>query len=104
MIDGAGRLRTIFFVLVPLVAAGLLAAGMYAIIYSWGEYMFSSITITSGNLKPIPLGLSTFVGLTDMRWGRVLAACTLNFIPILILFLPLSKTFLKGFMAGAVKA
>ena len=90
MIDGAGRLRTIFFVLVPLVAAGLLAAGMYA--------------ITSGNLKPIPLGLSTFVGLTDMRWGRVLAACTLNFIPILILFLPLSKTFLKGFMAGAVKA
>ena len=41
---------------------------------------------------------------TDQQWGRLLAGCSLNFIPLLIIFVPFSKIFLKGFMAGAVKS
>ena len=102
-VDGAGRLQIIVRIIIPLAAAGILAAGMYAFIYSWGEYMFSSILITSGTKKTIPLALQAYMSHTDQKWGRLLAGCSLNFIPLLILFIPLMKSFLKGFMDGGVK-
>lgn len=103
MVDGAGRWTIIVRIIIPLASAGILAAGMYALIYSWGEYMFSAILINSGSKKTIPLALQAYMSHTDQKWGRLLAGCSLNFVPLLILFMPLVKTFLKGFMAGAVK-
>ena len=103
-VDGAGRLKTVTHILMPLAAPGILAAGMYALIYSWGEYMFSSIIITSGTKKTIPLALMGYMSHTDQKWGRLLAGCSLNFLPLIILFIPLLKNFLKGFMTGAVKS
>lgn len=103
MVDGAGRWTIIVRIIIPLASAGILAAGMYALIYSWGEYMFSAILINSGSKKTIPLALQAYMSHTDQKWGHLLAGCSLNFVPLLILFMPLVKTFLKGFMAGAVK-
>ena len=102
-VDGANRFQIITKIIIPLAAAGILAAGMYAFIYSWGEYMFSSILITSGTKKTIPLALQAYMSHTDQKWGRLLAGCSLNFVPLLILFIPLMKTFLKGFIEGGVK-
>lgn len=102
-VDGASRWRIILTIIIPLAAPGILAAGMYALIYSWGEYMFSSILINSGTKKTIPLALAAYMSHTDQKWGRLLAGCSLNFVPLLIIFMPLLKNFLKGFMAGAVK-
>ena len=102
-VDGANRFQIITRILIPLAAAGILAAGMYAFIYSWGEYMFSSIIITSGDKKTIPLALQAYMSHTDEKWGRLLAGCSLNFVPLLVMFIPLMKSFLKGFMEGGVK-
>ncbi|MBS6644517.1 MAG: carbohydrate ABC transporter permease [Clostridiaceae bacterium] len=103
-VDGAGRILIILKILVPLAAPGMLAAGMYSLIYSWGEYMFASILIDSGTLKTIPVALATYMNHIDQKWGLLLAGCSLNFVPLLIFFFPFLKTFLRGFMAGAVKA
>lgn len=102
-VDGANRLVIIIRILLPLSAPGLLAAGMYALVYSWGEFMFASILIDSGSLKTIPIALATYMNHIDQKWGRLLAGCSLNFVPLLVCFFPLLKTFLKGFTAGAVK-
>lgn len=102
-VDGANKFQIIVKIIIPLAAPGILAAGMYAFIYSWGEYMFSSILITSGSKKTIPLALQAYMSHTDQKWGRLLAGCSLNFVPLLILFVPLMKSFLKGFMEGGVK-
>lgn len=103
-VDGASRMHTLFRIIIPLAAPGILAAGMYALIYSWGEYMFTSIIIDSSSLKTIPLSLQAYVSHTDQKWGRLLAGVSMNFVPLLLIFVPLSNTFLKGFMAGAVKS
>ena len=102
-VDGANRFIIIVYILIPLSAPGILAAGMYALIYSWGETMFSSILINSSSLKTIPVALAGYMNHIDLKWGRLLAGCSLNFVPLMFCFFPLLKTFLKGFTAGAVK-
>lgn len=102
-IDGANRVSVILRILLPLSAPGLLAAGMYALIYSWGETMFASILITSASLRTVPVALAGYMNHIDQKWGRLLAGCSLNFVPLLFCFFPLLKTFLRGFTAGAVK-
>ena len=102
-VDGANRLTIIVRILLPLSAPGLLAAGIYAMISSWGEFMFASILIDSGTLRTIPVALAGFMSYGNQNWGLLLAGSILNVLPLLICFCPLLKTFLKGFTAGAVK-
>ncbi len=101
--DGASRWNIIRKIIIPLAAPGILTIGIYALIYSWGEYTFSAILINSGTKKTIPLALAAYMSHTDQKWGRLLAGCSLNFVPLLCIFMPLLKNFLKGFTAGAVK-
>ena len=67
-VDGANKFQIIVKIIIQLAAPGILAAGMYAFIYSWGEYMFSSILITSGSKKTIPLALQAYMSHTDQKW------------------------------------
>lgn len=101
--DGASRWQVIVKIIIPLAAPGILTIGIYALIYSWGEYTFASLLINGNDMKTIPLALAAYMAHTDQKWGRLLAGCSLNFVPLLCLFMPLLKHFLKGFTAGAVK-
>jgi len=103
IIDGCSRFYAVVRVTIPLAAPGILTAGIYAMVSSWGEYIFVQILINSGSKKTVPLALAGYMGHVDVQWGRLLAGSVLNVIPILIIFLPLTKSFLKGFMEGALK-
>lgn len=102
-IDGASRWRIIWNIIIPLAAPGILTVAIYAMIYSWGEYTFAALLINGNENKTVPLALAAFMAHTDQKWGRLLAGCSLNFVPLLCMFMPLLKNFLKGFTAGAVK-
>ncbi len=51
----------------------------------------------------MPLALATMIGEDDMRWGEVLAGAGLVTLPVLLLFSFVSKDFIQGLTAGAVK-
>ena len=102
-IDGCGKFQAFFRICFPISAPGILTAGIYAMISSWGEYLFVLILINSGTKKTVPLALAAYMSHVDIQWGRLLAGSALNVLPILIIFLPLTKYFLKGFMEGALK-
>jgi multiple sugar transport system permease protein len=103
IIDGASRLSIIRRIIVPLAAPGILTIGIYALIYSWGEYTFASILINRAVNKTIPIALAGYAVQHSFQWGRLLAGVALNFVPLICIFMPLLKSFLKGFTAGAVK-
>ena len=69
----------------------------------WGEYLFYLILSNYETKKTVPLALSAYMSHVDIQWGRLLAGCALNVIPILIIFLPMVKYFMKGLMEGALK-
>jgi multiple sugar transport system permease protein len=102
-IDGAGSFLIFTRIVLPLASPGLVAAGAYAFITAWGEYMFALVLISSNLKKTGPLGLATFAAEQYIEWGPLLAGSILIMLPVFFLFLPISGHFIKGFTAGAIK-
>ncbi len=80
-IDGAGRMRTLLQILLPLIGPGIATISVYAFIMSWTEFAFSSVLITSGDLRTLPVGLNAIMGqytgtlgMDDRRSGAYLIA------------------------------
>jgi len=103
-IDGAGSLTVFFRIVLPLAAPGLLTAGMFAFIEAWGEYLFSLILIQRSALNTAPLGLATYTGEQYIEWGPLMAGAMAVTVPVIVVFIPLARLFIRGFTAGAMKA
>lgn len=102
-IDGASKFQTFFRILLPISAPGLTTAATYAFITSWGEYMFTSILLRSNDKKTITLGIVDFTSEQSIEWGRLLASSVIVILPVILLFLPVSIHFIRGFTSGSVK-
>lgn len=102
-VDGASRLQSMFYIILPLAAPGVVTAGVYALVSSWGEYLFVSILVSSDANKTLPLGIGMYTSDQYIEWGELLGGTVLTFLPLFLLFMPLSKYFIKGFMEGAIK-
>lgn len=103
-IDGAGSLTIFLRIVLPLAIPGIITVGMYAFISAWGEYLFALVLINSSSNNTAALGLAGFTAEQYIEWGPLLAGSILIMVPVFVLFLPIAKTFIKGFMAGALKA
>jgi multiple sugar transport system permease protein len=103
-IDGAGSLTIFFRIVLPLAVPGVVTVGMYSFITAWGEYLFALVLINSSARKTAALGLASFTAEQYIEWGPLLAGSILIMVPVFILFLPIARIFIRGFMAGALKA
>lgn len=102
-VDGANSFQSLFRIVLPLAAPGVLTVAVYSLISSWGEHMFASILISSDSVKTLPLGIAMYTSEQYIEWGQMLGGTVLTFLPLLLIFMPLSKLFLRGFMEGALK-
>ena len=64
---------------------------------------FPLIFINSRNLRTIPLGIQIFFGEYSIKWDLLFAALNISIIPVIILFLILSRQFIAGLTEGAIK-
>ena len=103
IVDGCGKFRTFISIILPLTAPGVVTVFIYSLVSSWGEYLFASILIRSNELKTLPLGLAMYTTDQYIEWGKLLAGTVVIFVPLLIIFIPLSRYFIKGFLEGAIK-
>jgi multiple sugar transport system permease protein len=102
-VDGAGRLRTLFSVIAPLAAQGMLAVAVFVIVYAWNEFLFAFI-FTSTRARTAPLVLSEIVGNFDgVEWGVLFAATAVQLLPILAFVWLMQKHLVAGLTAGATK-
>ena len=102
-IDGASHLRVLWNLLLPISRPGVIAIAVFAFIFSWNEYLFPLVLLTSENAKTLPLGVAGFMGHLTVQWGPLLASGVVAVIPVLILFMFLQRYLVEGLMAGAVK-
>lgn len=104
MVDGSTRLGAFVRILLPLVAAGLVATSVFAFITSWNEYIFASTLLSNGQTQTITVWLANFYGGSRaVDWGAVMAASTLISIPVVIFFLLVQRRIAFGMTAGAVR-
>jgi multiple sugar transport system permease protein len=103
LIDGCSKFGSFRYVILPLSWPGIAAAGTYAFIYSWNEFLFALTFTSSDDAKTIPVGLSQFIGENIIRWDFLTAGGVLAAIPILIGFMYAQRGLISGLASGAVK-
>ncbi len=102
-IDGASLFQIYRHIYLPLSKPILSTVVIMTAYYGWNEFMFAAIFVDSSKLRTIPVGLMTFRDGLMTEWGVVLAGMVIACLPIMILFLLMQKSFVRGMSAGSVK-
>jgi multiple sugar transport system permease protein len=103
-IDGAGRLRVLFSILMPLTKPGLVAVGIYTFLNSWDDFLLALTIMQKVNMKTITIGLAqSFLGEYAYDYGALMAFCVIGSLPIVLFFIAFQKYMISGLTAGAVK-
>ena len=103
VIDGAKRSKVFTIIILPLLRPALATVAIYNLIPFWNDLWFPLIFINQDAHKTLLLGVTRLFGQYMTDWSRILAVLTLSAIPVLVLYLTMSKNFIRGLTAGAVK-
>ena len=101
--DGASEPRIMWSIMLPLVRPAMVIAGIQNVVPIWNDFFFPLIFIQKDNLKTLPQGLTTFMGEYTTDWGVLFAGLLLSSAPVIIVYIILSRQFINGMTAGAVK-
>lgn len=103
MVDGAGRLRTLWEIILPLAMPGVATTAILTFVYCWNEFLFA-FTFTLGPERyTAPVAIALFRGQYQVSWGQVLAAAVIATAPVTLLILLFQQRIVQGLTAGAVK-
>jgi len=102
-IDGCSDFQIYRRVVMPMTAPAVALVTIYNAVPIWNDFFFPLVFLQSNRLKTLPVGLSTFFGQHSTNWSLLFTSLSLAIIPMLILYLFMSKYFIKGMTAGAVK-
>lgn len=102
-LDGASRMRIIHSVVLPLAGPGMVAAGLFAFVRGWNDFIFA-LTLAGPEKQTLPPGLvNTYLGEFQTAWPDLMAASLIVSTPVVIAFIVLQRYLISGLVAGAVK-
>ncbi|MEM9883697.1 MAG: carbohydrate ABC transporter permease, partial [Planctomycetota bacterium] len=102
-IDGAGHLRQIFSIVLPMSGPVLAIIAILKFLGHWNNVMLPLIVLRDDDLLTIPVGLLRLEGEYVKQWGEMMAGYAISSIPLVLLFVFMMRWFVKGIAAGAVK-
>ncbi|MEF2966244.1 carbohydrate ABC transporter permease [Paenibacillus sp. M1] len=102
-IDGCGKIRTIFRILLPVSLPSLVSTSLFAFLNAWNEFMFGFVFINDEAHRTLTPGISLFKGLYQTDWGSLMASSVLSVLPVVVLFIFLQRYIVEGMTAGSVK-
>ena len=102
-VDGAGRLRTLALVVLPLAAPGIAATGILTFVYCWNEFLFALSFTLGPERHTVPVAVALFRGQYQVPWGEILAAAMVATLPVAAGVLVLQRRIVQGLTSGAVK-
>jgi len=98
--DGASGPRIFRSIMLPLARPIIGTVALMNVIGVWSEYFWPELTVTTNSLRTIPVGLQFFQGQNSTDYGPMFAGFVLASLPLLVLFIFLSKYFLAGLQGG----
>jgi multiple sugar transport system permease protein len=103
-VDGLSRLKTLWYIVLPIIIPGVVAVGFFAFLNSWNELLYALTLTSSPTMRTIPAGfVLTYIGEFQDRWPDMMAASVVVSLPIVVLFTVFQKQLVSGLTAGAVK-
>ncbi|MDN5787578.1 carbohydrate ABC transporter permease [Pseudorhodobacter sp.] len=101
-IDGAGFVKTLWRVVIPIMMPGLVSTGILVFIFSWNEFPVA-LALTNNTSATVPVGIAKFAQENEIKYTQMAAASVLSAIPALLALLFGQRFIVKGLTAGAVK-
>jgi multiple sugar transport system permease protein len=102
-LDGAPRWRVLTSVVLPLAKPGLIAAGLFAFVRGWNDFIFA-LTLAGPDKQTLPPGLvNTYLGEFQTAWPDLMAASLVVSLPVVVAFIALQRFLVSGMTAGAVR-
>jgi multiple sugar transport system permease protein len=102
--DGAGRMKTINHIMLPLAVPGMISTAIYGFVLSWNDLLYSLTLISSSDKRTLAPGMiMEYVNEFQDNWGPMMASSVIVSLPVTIMFILLQRFFIQGLTAGAVK-
>jgi len=102
-IDGAGELRILLQIVMPMCKPALAVLAIQVFFTNWNSFLFPYILTSSNELRTLPVGLALMQGHQAIDWQHLMAGSSVAVLPVLVLFLVLQRQIVSGITAGAIK-
>ena len=102
-IDGCGKLRTFFKIILPMLKPVTGAIGISNVLWVWNDFLLPLITLSDNKKYSLLLSTNILFGQYSSDWSAILSALILSAIPVIIFYAIFQKQILKGIGDGAVK-
>jgi raffinose/stachyose/melibiose transport system permease protein len=102
-LDGAGRLRLLWSIVVPVIRPGLITMVLLMFMWTWNDYFLAFVLINDEAKMPVTLALGSFSTRYTQQLNLMAAAAVLVALPVLILYMFFQRQFIQGVMSGALK-
>ena len=101
-LDGAGRIREMGSVIMPIISPGLVSTALICVIFAWNE-LFLAINLTVTNAATLPMFLISSVPQEGLFIAHLCAAATIASIPVVIVGWIAQRSLVRGLSMGAIK-
>jgi multiple sugar transport system permease protein len=102
-LDGAGRIKALVRVTLPISTPGVVTAVVYTFIGAWNEYIVALTVTSSPNRQPLTVAIPSFVTQYQEHWQYLFATSLIAIVPVVILFVCIERYLVGGLTAGGVK-
>lgn len=102
LLDRAGRLRTLWHVILPQVRGGIAVTTVFVFLNAWNEFMFA-VVLGGNTVRPVTVAMFNFISVEQTQWARVAAGAMVAMAPVVLVGLFAQRHIVKGLTVGAVK-
>jgi multiple sugar transport system permease protein len=102
-VDGAGPIRTLISIVLPMSRNALVTSALFTFLFAWGDFLFALTLTTTPDVRPVTLGLYTYIGTYVNDWSSVMATAVLASLPAVVLLVAAQRFVAAGATTGAIK-
>lgn len=102
-VDGASVVSTFYKIILPLAKPAIALTALISFMSAWSEYIVARAIVNEPTLLTLPIGLTNMQGQFQSDWGVYSAAALMTALPVMILFVSLSRYLVGGLTLGGVK-
>lgn len=101
-IDGAGFFDIYLQIIFPLSISAFVVVIIWQFTQIWNEFLFA-VTMTTGQSEPLTVGLAQLAGGEAVKWNLPMAGAVVTALPPIIVYVVMSRYFVRGLLAGSTK-
>jgi len=102
LLDRAGRLRALWYVILPQVRGGIAVTTIFVFLNAWNEFLFA-VVLGGNRVRTVTVAMFNFISVEQTLWAKLAAGAMLAMAPVILLGLLAQRHIVKGLTVGAVK-